>query len=240
MSKKDLIGIIGGMGPRAGVHLAQQMLVSAHKYYGAKDDSDYPDFVLTSLSLSADSFNEKGITDWDMVKRQLKGIVSKLNTQKVSTIAIACNTVHFFIDDIQSWTEASVINIIDATTSEILANNFKEVTLLTSSSSRYGLYDEALVKAGIKAKYLPLSQQPVIDSAILDVMSYSEHKNNAFKELLMSLQKEKTDAIVLGCTELPIILESSSLDIKKPIVSSTVALVKKLLETTMHQRNYPE
>ena len=89
------IGIIGGAGPLAGALLLERILSLSMSLYGCYRDADFPKVVLISFPLS-----EMLSADVDeaQLRRELKQCLYQLRAQGASVIAIACNTLHAFLD----------------------------------------------------------------------------------------------------------------------------------------------
>ena len=107
------IGVLGGMGPAASATLYANMIEYAQSKYNAVQDTDYPPIIIYSLPLSG--FDETGITDENLVKKQLIKGVQILEDAGCDSIVIACNTVHVFHDDMQKAVTIPVLHIVEET-----------------------------------------------------------------------------------------------------------------------------
>jgi len=231
MNMKQTIGILGGMGPEASAYFYNLLIKQAHSAYGAVQDSDFPPVIVYNLPL--EGFDETGIVDELAVKEQLINGVKKLELAGSDFIIIACNTVHLFQAELQSQLSIPLLSIIDVTVAEVVAGNFTKVGVLSSSSTRkYELYKNKLDSLGIEALVTTADQQHDIDKAILGVMAglKEDDLSESITEIAADLIERGAQAILLGCTELP--LAVSSRDIPVPVLNSNEIVVTQALLRT--------
>jgi len=107
----------------------------------------------------------------------------------------------------------------------------KKVLLLASSTSlRLGLYQIPLARAGVSYVIPALREYRLLDNLILGVLEGRDRKD--LMEKLVHLAErhvatEGVEAIVLGCTELPLVFPS---DFRLPVYSSLSVLAESLLK----------
>jgi aspartate racemase len=206
MKKHKTIGILGGMGPLASANMYKLIVELAQKEFDAEQDSDFPPIIIYSLPL--DGFDETGIVDEKLVLKQLIAGAQKLNEAKCNFFVIACNTVHYYQDELRKKIDIPLLSIVDETINEIQKQSIKKIGLLTSdSTASLKIYIEKLQKLDIEPVCVKPSQQKELNHLILEVMG--GHINNENKEKLLALSNSLVDrgaeAIIIGCTELPLI-----------------------------------
>jgi aspartate racemase len=222
------IGILGGMGPSASADFYRKLVDIAQREYGAEQDTDFPAMHLYNLPLSG--FDETGFSDPDTVREQLTRAVSVLERAGSDFIVIACNTVHAFHADMQKAVRVPIVSIIDAVVDEAKKDSFGTVCLLSSESTRkYKLYENAFMRSGIDVIVTTDAEQRTLNTVIHRVMSGLQNEEDV--ELLRSIvrrhEQEGAEAIVLGCTELPLAIQQK--DIHLPLLSSTGILAHAAL-----------
>jgi aspartate racemase len=202
MSSK--IGVIGGMGPEASCVFYEKIIKYSQEKYGAVQDTDYPELILHSLPL--EGFNEIGIEDKEKVFSQLKESVRNLNKMKVSFIVMTCNTVHYFVNKLQKISSVPILSIIDLVNEKV--NGEKTLLLASESVYKLGVYSH------VKNIAIPSDDdKKIITNCILSVMNGK--KDFSSKEKLLSLiNKSDFSKVILGCTELPLIIGSKDTDKK--------------------------
>ncbi len=215
MKKNKTIGILGGMGPEASANLYQRIIKYAQYKYGAVQDFDYPPIIIYSLPLLG--FNETGIRDGDLVKKQLIDGVKKLAYAGCDLIIIACNTVHYFYDDMQSAVNIPVLNIIEETRRRVLDLGYKKVGLFASeSTNKLKLYQDKFAAAGIEVIFPNKKQQDILNGVIKHVMGGNQGISDivALKDIARDYIKQGAKAIIMGCTEIPLAINQTHTDIK--------------------------
>lgn len=215
MKNKKIIGVLGGMGPEASSNLYQKIIKYSQYKYSAVQDFDYPPIIIYSLPLSG--FDETGIRDEDLVKKQLIAGVKKLESAGCHLIIIGCNTAHYFYDEMQSAIKVPILNIIEETIKRVLALNYSKVGLFASeSTNRLKLYQNKFKDAGIEVISSNKKQQREMNKVIEHVMGGNQGTADiiALKDIARDYLRQGAQAIVMGCTEIPLAINQTHTDIK--------------------------
>ncbi|MFA5352440.1 MAG: amino acid racemase, partial [Candidatus Gracilibacteria bacterium] len=216
MSKQyKTIGVLGGMGPAASAVLYQELIKYAQLKYNATQDTDYPPIIIYSLPM--EGFDETGIADAKLVKQQLIAGVKKLEAAGCDLIIIACNTVHLFYKEMQSAIQIPIFSIVEAALKRVKENNFKKVGLLSSeSTNKLKLYQSVFTKGNVEVVSASAAQQQSINKVIEKVMSgkQSEADMILLREIAEDFVRQGAEAVILGCTEIPLAIKQSQTDIK--------------------------
>src|SRR3989344_4290485 len=228
VTPKGTIGILGGMGPAASAEFCRCIVDIAQHEYGADQDTDFPPMYIYNLTLSG--FDETGFCHPEEVKSQLIEAVKKMAGWGSDFIVIACNTVHAFIEDMQGAVDVPIVSIIDSVADEALAREFKTVGLLSSESTRrYQLYESALARRDIRVVSANDEEQQTANKIIHSVMAGTQGpaEVSALIGIIGRFEKEGAQAVILGCTELPLAIRQW--DIHIPLLSSTDILAHAAL-----------
>lgn len=214
MSKKT-IGVLGGMGPSASANLYSKIINYSQQEYGAIQDNEYPPVIIYSLTL--DGFDETGITNADLVKKQLIAGVQKLEAAGCDLIIIGCNTVHIFFEDMQNAVNIPIFNIVGETKKIVNTYGYKKVGLFASeSTNKLNLYQNQLEKDGIIVISPNSKQQKTLNRVIEHVMGGHQNEQDiiALKDIARDFQQQGAEGIILGCTEIPLAINQIHTDIK--------------------------
>ena len=214
-NKNKTIGILGGMGPSASADLYLRIIKYSQQKYNAVQDSDYPPVIIMSLAMSG--FDETGIVDEDLVKDQLVDGVKKLEGAGADFIMIACNTVHIFYEQMQSAVKIPILNVVEEAKKKVLESGFVKVGLFSSqSTNKLCLYQNSFEKSGIKVIPADENQQKLLNNVIENVMGgkHGAEDTKILKEIAFNHLKQGAEAIVLGCTEIPLAINQLQTDIK--------------------------
>lgn len=225
MKQKKTIGILGGMGPAASAELYFRIIKTAQQNYHAVQDCDYPPIVIHSVPL--DGFTEKGLVEFDLVKKQLISSVKKLESSGADLIIIACNTVHYYFSEMQAVVKVPILNLIDETVAVVARAKISKVGILASDSTiKLGLYENKLNKKGIQSILPNSSQQKRLDKIILNVMKGVNDgpERRVLLAIIADYINQGAQGIVIGCTELPLVFRDVKISI--PVFDSLEILAQ--------------
>jgi len=199
---EKILGVVGGLGPEAGLEFCLNVARRA-----AAQDGAVPHIILDSVSIPTESmveFAHGGEPEGG--KEILLESVRRLNNAGASTIAIPCNTVHVFIDDLRAASSAPIISIIEETASACKRLGVKKICLLaTSKTINGGLYHRQFTGAGIEAVCPPADAQRKLEGIIIKINCLDGEPSDygEIAGIAISLAKERqADLVVLGCTDL--------------------------------------
>jgi aspartate racemase len=206
MSFSKTIGILGGMGPSASAAMYQKIIQLCQEQYSAVQDTDYPKIVLYSLPLTG--FDETGIVDATSVLQQLHAGIAKLVHAGCDCIVMACNTVHVFYDQLQAMCPVPIVHIVEETVHAVSGHHVVGV-LSSETTAKMGLYASALKSQNAEAVAPSTMQQAKVTDAITHVMAGLQSNADVavLQAISQSLQSQGATAIILGCTELPLVLQ---------------------------------
>lgn len=230
---KPRIGIIGGIGPRAGAWMAQQV-VAEMQARGAVEDYAFPEFVLISPQFR--DTNMLGIPPTlsgggvavDETLNKLRAAVFELNTLECSVGVIACNSAHLYFDTLQKEFKGTLVSLLAVTCQEIKAREYTRVGVLSSQSSKnHALWRLALEAVGCEAVEPTPDEQERVNEVILNIMGgfYPHDLQGVYNRLAA----EGVPSVILGCTELSIWGESQTLNLIDPAkfaVKAALDLIK--------------
>lgn len=204
-NNKNVIGILGGMGPEASNYMYKTLIDLSISDFGAKNNDDFPEIILYSIPvpdfISSDKNQKKAL---EMFKKR----VEKLNKLDISSISIACNTAHLFLNELQKETKFPFVSMIDEVTGQVRKDGLKSVGIMgTPSTIRSKLYQSALENKGIKCILPTKTQINILEKIIRNIIAGKLLKvdTEKLKEIADYLDKKGAEGIVLGCTELPLV-----------------------------------
>ncbi|MBT4209662.1 MAG: amino acid racemase [Candidatus Komeilibacteria bacterium] len=215
MKFKKTIGILGGMGPEASLNMYKTIINLCQDKYNCQQDFDFPKIIIYNLPLIG--FDETGIRNKILVKSQLIQAAQKIELAGSDFLIIACNTVHYFQKDIEEVINIPLISMIDETVKKVQEHNFKTVSVLSSASTTtLGLYAKVLNNRGIEVVGLTKQQQEIINKSIFNVMQNKNNKLDSknIKNIINSVVSLGVEAVILGCTELPLLISQKDIAVK--------------------------
>lgn len=214
------IGIIGGVGPYAGLDLMSKIL----KQTSIKTEQDHLPITLLSYANTIPDRTEYLL---EHIKENpadaLFHVIERMAKVGVSVAAIACNTAH--VPKIYSAVKEKLLNsgfqiklvhIVEATINfikECHPHLNKVGVLSTSGTYTFQLYEKFIKNAGLKAIRMPKAwQESLVHASIynpeygIKITSPEIHPiaTKKLKKALNMFIAEGAEVIILGCTEIPL------------------------------------
>ena len=196
-------GILGGSGAFGSCHLLQQILSIAKQY--ATNDSDFPYIVFYNSPL--DGLNAKGEFSDNTFPTLLKHI-QEMESVGCSHIVLACNTAHYFFQDLKAHLKDStiLINMLTLLSEELQRKEITQPLVILCSQRSRGLHQEYLTNI----TYPEQSTQDTINKLISKVISgqQSAADYSLFNRIVTQLSH--ANHVVIACTELSVLNQSGS------------------------------
>ena len=226
--KEKIIGIIGGMGPKATIDLFQKIV----KHSPAKKDQDHIRIIIDNNPKIPDRSKvilQKG----ENPLPEMIATAQNLERAGANFIIMPCNTAHFFYDDLQKKINIPIINMIKETSIYIHKTfpNIQRISLFaTKGTYKTMLYQASLNKKGIETLIPTQDEQNKIMNIIYGIKA--GNRLDLLKKDILKLAENQiaknTQGIIAGCTEIPLILKNGEIDI--PIIDPTLVLAQKAIE----------
>lgn len=208
LNKYLKIGVLGGMGPEASVAFYNRIIKLFQQEQGAQYNFEYPEMLIHNIP-SPDNV-EAGVED--ELADYLLSSTRLLESAGMQLLAIPCNSAHVHIDKVTKAAQGKVMNIVEETAKVIHQSGIDKVLLLaTKSTLKYEIYQPYLMRLGIEAIVPSASHQELITRSIMSVCDGSI--NNQTRNDIAKLVAAYSDAqgVVLGCTEIPLIIGQADL-----------------------------
>lgn len=213
------IGILGGMSPESTIHYYQLIVQSYIQQY---DNHGYPEIVIFSVSFEQYiHWQEAG--DWDSIGKELAIAAQALENAGADFIVIATNSMHKVVDEIQAAIHIPVLNLLDVVSESLLAKGITKTGLLgTRYTMEDGFYAAGLAKHGIQvvvpdSKDRDFVHRVIYDELIKGVILPSSKQR--FQRIVANLQQNGAQGVVLGCTEIPMLVGEG--DVSLPVFDTT-------------------
>lgn len=237
MKNKKAICVLGGMGPQASIYLYKLLIEKSFNNFGAINNDDFPDIILHSVPVPDFISNDQAR---DEALKMLKQKVRLVNRSNAGCISIACNTAHVLLPELQKISKVTFVSIIEAVAEQVNEDGMSKIGLLgTPSTIKYGLYQTALSKYGISVVLPSERQTSALERIIRNVLSGKPLVDDAkqLKKIADALQEKGAQAIILGCTELPLVFpKKNSLPVYSSVEILAMALLKKCYEQEIKQK----
>ena len=220
-----IIGILGGMGPEASADVYLKIIQRSYRYAAENMDA-YPHILINNIP-TPNIFQRPSRSTGNYLGEQAR----ILEVAGAKAIGIACNSAHFFWPEMRAALSPDVwlVDMIDEVARKVKRDGFDQIGILSSSMSR-ALYERAMAELSCKITALSLGEQEAVDSIIASILA-----GDRTPELKAKLQgladgqiAQGAHCVVLGCTDLPIILKQS--DVTYPLYASNDVLANILFD----------
>jgi aspartate racemase len=148
---------------------------------------------------------------WDMIREILAAEARNVEKAGADFLVLCTNTMHKLADEIQKQIQIPILNIIDAAAEQIKARGIHTVGLLgTRFTMEQDFYKERLrQKHGLTVKIPSEEEIKTIHRVIVDELSIGEIRessNKVYWEIINRLAEQGAEGIILGCTEIPLLV----------------------------------
>lgn len=201
------IGILGGMTPESTVTYYETII---REYERLRGDYAFPQIIVYSVSFQkiVDLMNAG---DWTGIESILKNKIDSLSAAGADMIVIATNTMHLLYDELQRHSPLPILSIIDAVAEIILEDDINTAGLLgTKFTMGKTFYQEGLARHGIQTLTPSSAQQEEINTIIFNELGkglFTEESRRRYLEIIDDLHEKGAAGIVLGCTEIPLLIK---------------------------------
>lgn len=159
-------------------------------------------------------------------------IARKLESAGAEALVLCANTPHKVAPEIASAITIPLIHIAEVTAREVACRKHSTVGLLgTRFTMQEPFYREALSSFGINVLIPDDADREYIHETILGDFSKNiftpDHKAR-YVRIINDLEKAGAEAIILGCTEIPILIKPQ--DCRLPLFDTTVLHVRAAVD----------
>ena len=249
-----MIGIVGGVGPYAGLDLAKNVFDNTI----AENDQDHLPLVMLSMSetildrteyLLGKVSNNPG--------EAIAKVILRMEEIGATVAGIPCNTAHAekifgltkqLLDESNS--EIKLLNMVEETIYMIKARHpdIKKIGILaTTGSCLFGIYSKPLALAGFEPIIPPEQvQEEIVHAAIYDktygIKAITNPVTEKARENLLDtiglLQQSGAELIIKGCTEIALAIPEQIVN-DIPTIDPSIVLARKLIENLEPQKLKP-
>jgi aspartate racemase len=222
------IGILGGMSPESTAEYYRHI---THAYTDRFGDFSFPEIIIYSVTFQpyVDWPKEDR---WDLVAEGLSQAAQSLEAAGADFIIIATNTMHLVFDQVQANVNIPMLSLVDAVGEALMARGLKTVGLLgTRFTMEKTFYHQALARKGISVLVPEADQRTYVDNVIYNELTAGQIKDDSrsgFVTIIHSLAERGAEGVVLGCTEIPLLVDED--DVEVPLLDTTAIHAEAALD----------
>lgn len=226
------IGLVGGTGPES--------TLMYYKELNSKVDQLTDNKVMPDIAIESVNFRKA----WDLVVNNeyeeladyLAEKVNSLTKTESEVIALTAVTMHIVYDRIKEKTAVSLVSIPMSVCNEVKSRGYKKIGLLgTIFTMEQDYMKKDFVNAGIEVITPSGEDRKLVAQRIyeeLEVGIVKESTLNEFNDIILKMKQEyDIEAVVLGCTELPLLLNDDNCIL--PCLDSVAIHINELIKLAM-------
>jgi aspartate racemase len=155
--------------------------------------------------------------DWDGIAKIISSIAVTLQTAGADCIILGANTMHNIADKVQEKINIPLIHIAEATATEILKQKMNKIALLgTKYTMQMDFYKNKLAEKKIATLIPKEDDMEFINNAVYEEMGrgiFLPATKQRVINIIDELQQRGAQGVILGCTELPILIKQEDISI---------------------------
>ena len=173
--------------------------------------------------------------DWEKSGEILGRAARGIEAAGADFLLICTNTMHKVVPQIASMIRIPIIHIADAAADELEKNHIRCAGLLgTKYTMTQDFYKKKLTDRGIRVLIPEEEDIETINSVIFNELCVGiirEESRRRFTEIIRKLKESGAEGIILGCTEIGLLIRPSDADI--PVFDTTVIHAEKAAEKAL-------
>ena len=229
------IGMIGGIAPASTIDYYQRIISRFQERTGQRD---YPSLIINSINMNQmmDMIHNDHL---DELVDYLSEEIFVLEKAGAKVIFLASNTPHIVYRPLVSRVRTKMVSIIDATIAYAQSKGYHRLGLFGTLSTMEGdFYQEGFEAAGMEIITPMPDERKYIHKIYMEELARGrfmpETKNRLLAIANRMYQEGQIDSLILGGTELPLILKSSDMeDIE--LLNTTKIHVEQILDAAIGQ-----
>lgn len=212
------IGLIGGTGWVSTIDYYRHINEETNKLLGGHNAAKC---ILYSVNYA--DVNECNLReDHEGVYKIILHAAKSLKAANVDFLVLCANTMHQYVDRLIEKVKLPIVHIADATANEIKKKGLNTIGLLgTKFTMEMDFYTKRLEDAGIKSIVPDKQERLFIHSTIMDELLkevINPESKKKFLDIINDLESKGAQGIVLGCTEIPLLIKQS--DTRLPVFNT--------------------
>ena len=170
---------------------------------------------------------------WKALDKLMSTAAKQLELAGADIIILCTNTMHLCSNAIQKNISIPFFHIAEATAQEIAKNKLTKIALLgTKFTMEKDFYKQILINDfGIEVLIPTSNERQLVHNIIYNELVHGQINNDSreiYKTIIQNLEKRGAQGIILGCTEIPLLI--SDKDVTLPIFNTTKIHAEKAVE----------
>jgi len=226
------IGLVGGTGPESTLMYYKELNSRIDKI---TDEKHMPEIVIESVDFRR-ALDYVSSGKYDLLKDYLSEKVECLKNAGAEVISLTAVTMHIVFEALVKDTGVSLVSIPKAVCKDVKDKGYKRILLLgTIFTMEQDYMKKDFRDAGIEVYIPDENDRKLVAKRIFEELEFGIVKESTLKELQNIIDKIRDqygiEAVVLGCTELPLILNSENCSV--PCLDSVEIHINDLIREAL-------
>ena len=176
--------------------------------------------------------------NWKALDKLMSNAAKQLELAGADIIILCTNTMHLCTSEIVKHITIPFLHIAEATAQEIVKNKLTKVALLgTKFTMEKDFYKQILINDfGIEVLIPTTNERQLVHDIIYNELVKGEiiaKSREIYKTIIQNLEKRGAQGVILGCTEIPLLI--SNKDVTIPIFNTTKIHAEKAVEWALKE-----
>jgi len=233
---RKAIGILGGMGPMATVDMMRKIIHATP----ARSDQEHLR-ILVDCNPQIPNRSVAVFGGGESPGPWLARAATGLQSAGAELLVIACNSAHHWYEDITATATVPVLHIAHETARKMERESlgFSTVGIIGGAvTTGKGLYSRALARLGIQVVVPTPTEQETVDETFFSYKGGAspEHLKAKLLAIADRLCERGATALIAACTEAPLILCASDMDV--PLIDATQAVAEEAVAVALGERPF--
>jgi aspartate racemase len=224
-----IIGILGGLGPESTSDYYKEII--------SIFNTEYPEFAYPEIIIYSANLNEfmqfVKISAWGRLTEWLLKKIKSIHNAGAEFAVIASNTPHIVFDELKDISPIPLLSIVEQTFKKAQKMGLENIGLMgTKLTMESVFYKKPFIQNGMSVIVPTENEQELIHHRLFSEIELGIFKDSTRNELLKiaerMVQQDKIDSLILGCTELPLILTKDEFGI--PFLNTTAIHCESIIE----------
>lgn len=208
------IGLIGGITWQSTQLYYQLLNTQVAEKLGGQSSCEC---IIESVNFSDISIKQAN-DDWDALHTQMTDIAVRLEMAGADIILICANTMHLSVPAIKDKISIPLLHIAEVAGKAVKEKGCKKVLLLgTKYTMELDFYKDILKNQfGIEVMIPNDADRDIVHTIIYSELSkgiITEESKQLYLDIIKKSEKEGAEGVILGCTEIPLLIKQEDCDI---------------------------
>jgi aspartate racemase len=222
-----IVGLVGGVGPESTIDYYRRILSEWSEIHPKSAPAIVIDSLDVTRALHLVATDRNGFIEY------LAGSIHRLTGAGVDFIAMTANTAHLVFDELAARSSVPLLSIVEVTAEEAKHLELRRLLLLGTRFTMQGpFYPQVFARHGLTVVCPPEGDRLWVHDRYVSQLLAGDFRDETRAEFVALIERlkrdENVDGVILGGTELPLLLQSSTIA-GLPLLDTTALHVRAIV-----------